>query len=473
MSSPANSGPSRVHFVTLGCPKNRVDSELLIARMLDAELVLASEPEDADVIVVNTCGFIEDAKKESIDVIFEMARHKAHGRAKKLVVAGCLVQRYSEELAKDIPEIDVLLGNGEYDRIAEVAKSARGPRVLVSEPRFLHDATTPRVNTFLPHSAYVKVAEGCDQKCAFCIIPKLRGLARSRPVADVVREAEELASRGIVELNLVAQDLTGYGFDLSPKASLADLVYALGEVRGIEWVRLHYAYPRPFSRKLLQAFRDVPKLVPYVDMPLQHISDPVLKRMNRGRPRRFIEELLDRLAREVPGLVLRTSFIVGFPGETDGSFEELCAFVSQRPFERVGVFKYSDEEGTSAYDLPEKIPPSVIAERHASLMTLLREKSRATMETYVGRTIDVLVDGPSEETELLLAGRHKGQAPEVDGTTYINDGEAKAGDLVEVEIEEAMDYDLVGKIVRVKRPAPSRPKSPRLEARPRVALPVL
>ncbi len=441
--------------------------------MLDANLELAREPEDADVIVVNTCGFIEDAKRESIDVIFEMARHKEHGRAKKLVVAGCLVQRYADELAADIPEIDVLLGNGEYDRIAEVASSLDGPRVIVSEPRFLHDATTPRVNTFLPHSAYVKVAEGCDQKCSFCIIPKLRGPARSRAIADVVREAEELSRRGIVEINLVAQDLTGYGFDLSPKQSLAELVYALGEVSAIQWIRLHYAYPRPFSRKLIAAFNEVEKLVPYVDMPLQHISDPVLRRMKRGRPRRFVEGLLERLRTEVPGLVMRTSFIVGFPGETEADFDELCAFVEEQPFERVGVFRYSDEEGTTAFELPDKIAPELVRERYETLMELLKEKSRRTMESYVGQRLDVLVDGPSEETELLLAGRHRGQAPEVDGTTYINDGEAKAGDLVEVEIESAMDYDLVGRIVSVKRPAPLRSKDARLELRPRISLPVL
>jgi ribosomal protein S12 methylthiotransferase len=465
---------ARVHFVTLGCPKNRVDSEIMLGHLQDAAMAFTAEPEDADVIVVNTCGFIEDAKRESIDVILEMARMKSEGKAKRLIVTGCLVQRYAKELAEEIPEIDALLGNGEYQTVAEVA--ARGARSLGTEdpalakriirvepPSFIHAATTPRVNTFLPHSAFIKVSEGCDQKCTFCIIPALRGLQRSRPIDDIVQEAEHLASRGVVEANLIAQDLTGYGTDLDPKTSLAELIRALGKVDGLPWIRLHYAYPRPFSKALLAALAEEEKIVPYIDMPLQHIADPVLKRMARGRPRRFIEKLLEDIRAAVPAVTLRTSFIVGFPGETEAEFEELLAFVKEQDFAHVGVFKYSREEGTPSHDLDGQIPAEVIDARHHTMMQLLRKGSKRRLKKLIGKRLEVLVDGVHEETELLLKGRHKGQAPEVDGGVYINDGEASAGDLVEVEVTESFEYDLVGHITRVLRKAPPRPDHARLE----------
>jgi len=436
----------------------------MLAHLDDADFAVAPEASDADVIVINTCGFIEDAKKESIDTIFEMAQQKSDGRCQKLVVTGCLVQRYGAELADQIPEIDHLLGNGAY---AEVAKVAAGlepsPRVQIGPPKFIHDATTPRLNTFMPHAAYVKVAEGCDQKCSFCIIPKLRGTQRSRPIDDVVIEAEALAARGVRELNLIAQDLTGYGHDLRPKADLAGLLRALGKV-DIPWIRLHYAYPRPFSDALLAALAEEPRILPYIDMPLQHISDSVLRAMRRGRGRAFVETLLEKIRTAVPDVTLRTSFIVGFPGETDADFQLLCDWIDGQPFERVGVFKFSLEEGTTSYDLPDRVPQEVIDERHHALMELLREKSKRELEKYVGKRIEVLVDGVSEETELLLAGRHRGQAPEIDGTTYINDGDAGPGDLVEVEIEETFDYDLIGPITRMIAKAPPRPDHARLEA---------
>ncbi|MEQ8276482.1 MAG: 30S ribosomal protein S12 methylthiotransferase RimO [Deltaproteobacteria bacterium] len=460
---------ARVHFVTLGCPKNRVDSELMLGQLQDRAMTFTMDADEADVIVVNTCGFIEDAKKESIDVILEMARHRTEGNAKKLIVTGCLVQRYADALAEEIPEIDALLGNGEYQTVADVAAGAvdelraEGRLVQVADPTFIHQATNPRVNTFKPHSAYVKVSEGCDQKCTFCIIPALRGLQRSRAVEDVVREAEALAARGVVELNLIAQDLTGYGTDLPGKVRLADLCEALQPIDGLQWIRLHYAYPRPFPKRLLDVI-GTGKVLPYVDMPLQHISDPVLKRMQRGRPRRFVEKLLDDLFANVADLTLRSSFIVGFPGETDADFAELCAFVEETDFSHVGVFKFSREEGTPSYDLDDQIPQDVIDERHDHLMQLLKEKSNAKMATFLDRRIAVLVDGVSEETELLLAGRHAGQAPEIDGTTYINDGHARAGDLVEVEITETFDYDIVGHITNVIAAAPERPDHARLEA---------
>jgi ribosomal protein S12 methylthiotransferase len=453
-----------VHFVSLGCPKNRVDSEIMLGHLMDASMAFTPEAEAADVIVVNTCGFIEDAKQESIDVILEMAKHRTEGRAKKLIVTGCLVQRYAKELREEIPEIDALLGNGEYQTVADVARDAVADLDRVVDPTFIHSATAPRVNTFLPHSAYVKVAEGCDQKCTFCIIPKLRGLQRSRPIEDVVREVEALASRGIVEVNLVAQDLTGYGTDLGPDERLADLLRALARI-DIPWIRCHYAYPRPFPRKLLDVFGE-PNILPYIDMPLQHIADPVLKRMKRGRPRRFVEQLLDELRSAIPGVTLRTSFIVGFPGETEDQFDELCTFVEEQDFEHVGVFRFSREEGTPSHDLDGQIPREVIDARYAILGEILEEKAEQKLKGYVGRRLEVLIDGVSEETELLLAGRHKGQAPEVDGTVFINDGQEgkRAGDLVEVEITETFTHDLVGHVTRVLREAPARPDHPRLEA---------
>lgn len=469
--SPVNdtAQPARVHFVTLGCPKNRVDSELMLGHLQDAQMAFTMDPEDADVIVVNTCGFIEEAKQESIDVILEMAHYRSHGDAKKLIVTGCLAQRYPDALRDEIPEIDAIIGNGHYADVASVAREAvdalksEGRLVRVSPPKFIHDATMPRVNTFMPHSAYVKVAEGCDQKCTFCIIPKLRGTQLSRPVADVVREVRTLANRGIVEVNLVAQDLTGYGTDLPERTDLAALLRALGEIEPLRWIRLHYAYPRPFSKGLLAALAEIEKVVPYIDMPLQHISDPVLKRMRRGRPRRFIDRLLADIRQAVPDVTLRTSFIVGFPGETDDDFRTLCDYVEAEDFERVGVFKFSREEDTPSHDLPNQVDAETIDTRYHHLMSLLQDKSRARMARYAGRKLEVLVDGPSEETDLLLAARHRGQAPEIDGTTYINDGSARAGDLVEVEITETFDYDIVGHITRMIAPAPARPDHARFE----------
>lgn len=460
----------KVHFVSLGCPKNRVDSEIMLGHLANASFGFTADAAEAEVIVVNTCGFIDDAKQESIDTILEMARLKDEGRCEKLIVTGCLVQRYADELAEQIPEIDALLGNGEYTTVTDVATNAVADleRIQRSELTFLHSATTPRVNTFMPHSAYVKVAEGCDQKCAFCIIPSLRGLQRSRPIDDIVAEASNLASRGVVEINLIAQDLTGYGHDLSPKVDLAQLLRALGQAPGPDWIRLHYAYPRPFSRALLAAIAEEPRVLPYIDMPLQHIADPILKRMKRGRPRRFIDKLLSEIRAAVPQVVLRSSFIVGFPGETEAHFEELCEYVQNEDFERVGVFEFSLEEGTSSYDLDGRVAPELIRERREILMEILADKSRSKMAEYVGRRIEVLVDGLSEETELLYAGRHAGQAPEIDGTTYINDVDATpnigAGDLVEVEITESFDHDLVGHTLRVVRPAPARPEHARFDA---------
>jgi ribosomal protein S12 methylthiotransferase len=467
-----SSDRQRVHFVSLGCPKNRVDSELMLGQMFTREFDLAERADEADVIVVNTCGFIEDAKKESIATILDMATHRTSGRARGLLVTGCLAQRYADSLIEEIPEIDAVLGNGAYEQVAEVARKllgddAKQPTLRdVKPPHFIHSATMPRVNSFQPHSAYVKVSEGCDQKCSFCIIPSLRGKQLSRPIEDIVQEVETLGSRGVVEINLVAQDLTGYGSDLRPKRSLAQLLRALAKVESIRWIRPHYAYPRPFRKDLLDAFSEESKIVPYIDMPLQHISDPVLKRMRRGRPRRFIESLLADIRNAIPDVTLRTSFIVGFPGETDDDFRELCDFVEAQQFAHVGVFRYSREEGTTSYDLDGQVPRALIAERHDLLTEILRETSRAEKATWVGRTIEVLVEGEKEPESGLTTARHRGQAPEVDGHTLLTEA-AHAGDLLEAEVIDSSDYDLVARPIRVLYPAPPRPDHPWLDARPR------
>ncbi len=454
----------RVHFVSLGCPKNRVDSELMLGQLAARQFEVVADAEGADVVVVNTCGFIESAKEESVETIMEMARHRTHGDVKKLIVTGCLVQRYADELREGIPEIDHLIGNGGYQEVAEAALNGLDNDIALPDMTFIHDATSPRLNTFMPHTAYVKVSEGCDQKCAFCIIPKLRGTQRSRTVEDIKLEAETLAARGVVELNLVAQDLTGYGYDLNPRRSLADILRALGQVDQLSWVRMHYAYPRHFSKDLLDAMAEESKVVPYLDMPLQHISDSVLKRMNRGKPRAFIERLLDKVRNRIPNLTFRTSFIVGFPGETEADFQELCDWIEEQPLDRVGVFPFSREEGTTSYDLPNQVPAEVIEARRVELMERLRLKSQQRLLGFLDKKIEVLVDRVSPETELLLEGRHAGQAPEVDGVVYINDGWAQPGDLVEVEITETYDHDLCGHIVREIKKAPVRPQHAQMGA---------
>jgi ribosomal protein S12 methylthiotransferase len=446
---------ARVYMHTLGCPKNRVDSEVMLGTLADAGFRLVQAPGEADVIVVNTCGFIESAKEESIAAIVELAEEKAAGRCKKLVVAGCLTQRYHAELAAELPEVDHFVGTGAYQDIARIVADAQAARVIVPDPDFVHAATTPRVNSLPSHTAYLKIAEGCDNACAFCIIPALRGPQRSRTAEDVVAEAEALAAQGTVELSLVAQDLTAWGHDLAGRPRLHQLLPALCRVDGVRWIRLHYAYPRDFPHALVEVMAREPKIVKYLDMPLQHASDRLLRAMKRGRDVGFLRELLAKLRARVPGLALRTSLIVGLPGETEADFEELLRFVEEQRFERLGVFEYSREEGTAAAEMEGQVPPEVKRERFARVMELQRDIAAAHQRAFVGRRLEVLVEGASEESEHLLAGRHAQQAPEIDGLTYLNEvavpGDEGAavypGELVTVEITDAGDYDLVGKVV--------------------------
>jgi len=434
-----------LYVVSLGCPKNRVDSEVMAGLLARDGYRMVEDPAAAEVILVNTCAFIGPAKEESIDAILEHARFKQEGCCKTLVVAGCLTQRHADELQDEMPEVDRFVGTGAYHRIAEIIRSERD-RAVVPDPSFVHDAATPRLNSTPPWSAYLKVSEGCDNACAFCIIPKLRGPQRSRTIDDILAEAHALASRGVVEANLVAQDLTAWGADLPGRPRLHALLHALARTE-LKWIRLHYAYPRDFPDGLVRAIAEEERIVKYVDLPLQHASDRMLRAMKRGRGRAFCERLLAKLRAKVPGIVIRTSFIVGFPGETADDFAELCDFVRGQRFQHVGVFEFSREDGTGAATMSAQVPARVRASRRRTLMRVQQAISREHQNAMVGRRLEVLVEGPSPETPLLLVGRHAGQAPEIDGVVYVNRGTARAGDLVEVEVEQAGDYDLVGGIV--------------------------
>jgi len=438
---------TRVYMHTLGCPKNRVDSEVMLGTLAEAGYRLVQDPEEAEVVVVNTCGFIESAKEESVEAIVELAELKRTAQCRKLVVAGCLVQRHADELARELPEVDHFLGTGAYHEIARIVSDAQAKRLVVPDPDFVHSATTPRVNSLPSHTAYLKIAEGCDNACAFCIIPKLRGRQRSRPIDDVLAEAAALAAQGTIELSLIAQDLTAYGHDLPGKVRLHHLLPELCKVEGIRWIRLHYAYPRDVPDALVDAIASEPKIVKYLDMPLQHSSDRLLRTMRRGRDSVFLRELLARLRGRVPGIALRTALIVGLPGETEADFEDLLRFVEEQRFERLGVFEFSQEEGTPAAEMGDQVPAAVKRARYERIMELQQGISRAHQRAMVGRRLEVLVEGRSEETEHLLAGRHAQQAPEIDGITYVNDGVAYPGEIVTLEITDASAYDLVGRVV--------------------------
>jgi ribosomal protein S12 methylthiotransferase len=449
--------PRSVYFVSLGCPKNRVDSEVMLGSLAEAGHVLVEAPDEAEVIVVNTCGFIDAAKEESIDTILELAQYKQAGSCRKLVVTGCLTQRYPDEVAREIPEIDHIMGSADFAGIADVVgnlPARRGARALpvmqVSEtPAYLYDHTTARVVTGPRHSVYVKIAEGCDRPCAFCIIPKLRGPQRSRSIESVAAEVERLVGDGAREINLVAQDLTRYGADLADHPTLAQLLARLARIDDLRWIRLHYTYPSAWSDELIDVVAGEPKVVKYVDVPLQHIDDQMLKIMRRGHSSRVTGALLERLRTRIPGLVLRSTFIVGHPGETDEMYERLCSFLEQEELDRVGVFTYSREAGTVSALLPHRVPGQVAEERRERLMEIQRAISRRKNQALVGSEIEVLVEGESDESELLLQGRWYGQAPEVDGSVYLTDGSAQPGDLVRARVTDGSDYDLAASLAVV------------------------
>jgi ribosomal protein S12 methylthiotransferase len=451
-----------VHFVSLGCPKNRVDTEVMLGHTADAGHSLVEAPEAADVIVVNTCGFIGEAKQESIDAILEMARHKQAGTCKRLVVAGCLSQRYPKELADEMPEVDQFLGTDEVGVIAEaIAPNGHAAaRVRVAEtPRYLYDDVAPRRASLPAYTAYVKIAEGCDRPCAFCIIPKLRGPQRSRSPESVLREARDLVAGGTKEICLIAQDLTTYGTDLpgakEPGATrLASLLRALGAIEGLTWIRLHYAYPTACTDELLETIGGEARVASYLDVPIQHVDSDVLKAMRRGYGERQVRDLVARFRAKVPGGTLRTTFIAGHPGETDAAFQRLCDFVREAELDHVGVFNFSREEGTVAALLPKRVPQKEVDARRRELLRIQREVSKKKLRAMRGQTLEVLVEGPADESEYLLMGRHEGQAPEIDGQVYLSlsaeAGDASApaaGAMVRARVTHSAEYDLAAEIL--------------------------
>jgi ribosomal protein S12 methylthiotransferase len=451
----------KVGLVSLGCPKNLVDSEVMLGLARQAGYTLTANADEADVLVVNTCAFIDSAKQESVETILEMARRKTEGACRRLIVTGCLGERYRDELRAQIPEIDVVLGTGEVPEIV-AALSGRAPgaplpapltfhrgaaRIEHPVPEYIYDAETPRVFVTPRHYAYIKIAEGCDYTCAFCIIPALRGHYRSRPPDSIVREARGLAARGVKEVLLVSQDTTFYGIDRGERGALGRLLRDLNEIDGIEWIRLLYLYPTTIDDETLAAMVECAKVCRYVDLPLQHASDAVLRRMKRPGSRRQYAHLLARIRDRVPGVALRTTFIVGFPGERETDVDILCDFVRQQSFDSLGVFTYSHEEGTSAHLLSDDVPAAEKEARRARIMALQQARVAERQQQLVGRRASLLVDGPADH-ELVLRGRLAGQAPDIDGAVFLTECDPsayRAGDLIEVEIVSARGYDLVAR----------------------------
>ena len=481
--SSAVPGRLKVGFVSLGCPKNLVDSEVMMGLLTQAGAELTPQEEDADIIVVNTCSFIGSAQQESVDTILEMARHKTHGRAQKLVVAGCLVERFRDEIRKNIPEVDAVVGTGELEKIlgaagiaGETAAASDSPFVILSSraegdaraakgrfsretwdgaiadlPNYLYDDKTPRVLATPRHTAYIKIAEGCDHPCSFCIIPQLRGKFRSRRFESVIAEAERLARNGVREITLIGQDTTCYGEDLGLTDGLALLLERLSQIEDLRWIRFLYAYPNKITGRLLETIAAHAKICSYIDVPLQHASPSVLKRMKRGSSAGLFLRCIEKMRHTIPGVTLRTSFIVGFPGETEKEFEELCDFVSEAQFDWMGAFGYSDQEGAGTFNLGEKVSAREIQRRQKRLMQIQRGISKRKKKALVGEEFDLLLEGTSEETELLLEGRTAMHAPEIDGKVLVNDFpqelEPQPGEFYRCQITAAHDYDLVAKIL--------------------------
>lgn len=447
----------KVGFISLGCPKNLVDSEVMMGQLKATGYQITSDASEADTVVVNTCGFIDAAKRESIDAILEAAKLKSGGKATRLVVAGCLVERYRDELKVSLPEVDAFIGTSQINDILTVCDPEKDTRSLPvvslgnQSATYLYDESTPRVLATPSHYAFIKIAEGCDRPCAFCFIPQMRGHFRSRRFGSIVAEAQQLADEGVKELILVAQDSSRYGEDLGKQDALPQLLRELSHTDGIEWVRVMYTYPTHISDAFLDVLAEEPKAVKYLDMPLQHASQNILKLMKRGGNRKSLEKLIKRVRDRVPGIAVRTTFITGFPGETDEDFAELLTFVKNVEFDRVGVFTYSDEEGTAAYDLPDKVEPKVAKQRRARLMREQSRISRKRNKARIGERVQVIFEGESTESDLLWQGRMETQAPDIDGCVLINDAPEGfvplSGELVNVLITEAQQYDLVGRIV--------------------------
>lgn len=445
----------KVHFISLGCPKNLVDSEIMAGTLMKDGYSVVGEAEDADTVIVNTCGFIEDSKKESIQRILDMSDLKQEGKIKKVVVAGCLTQRYKDDLVEGLPEADLFIGSGEFQNIAKILKKSEEgekQRTFFNLPTYLQEEETPRVNSQPGHRAYIKISEGCMKRCAFCAIPLIRGNLQSRSIAAIVAEAKLLVAGGVKELIVISHDFTDYGWDLrrkdpTRKESPIELLKALDAVEGLQWIRLMYLYPDGITQEMVQLIKNSSKIVKYFDMPLQHINDAVLKSMNRKMTRDEIETALMNIREHIPDAVIRTQFIVGFPGETAEQFEELLQFIADQQFDRVGCFQYSPEENTPGGKMENQIDAETKQYRHDAVMEIQQNISREKHRDFVGKTIEVIVEGFSEETDLLLQGRFWGQAPDIDGVVLINDGQAEVGDMVKVHITDSLEYDLLGEIV--------------------------
>ncbi|MBC7359289.1 MAG: 30S ribosomal protein S12 methylthiotransferase RimO [Desulfacinum sp.] len=442
--------PGPAALISLGCAKNLVDSEVLAAQIRSLGFPLTEAAEEAELIVVNTCGFLESAVQEAVEHILDLARLKEEGGCRHLVAVGCMVQRYGRKLPDLLPEVDLFLGTSQYHRFAEIFRrflEGSSPKVFLERPTYLVDARMPRLRSTPPHTAYVKIAEGCSNRCSFCIIPKLRGPYRSRTVEDVVREARELADEGVVEINLIAQDTTAFGSDRGEVGALIRLLEALEAVDGLRWVRLLYAYPHRIHEDLLKAMAAGDKVVPYLDIPFQHSVPRILQAMHRVDLGRRPEEIVERIRKHLPQAALRTSLMVGFPGETENDFQALCRFVRDTEFDHVGVFAFSPEKGCGAASYPDQVPDPIKEARKEALMAIQQEVSRRKLAALVGRRLPVLVEGPHPETDLLAVGRLPTQAPEVDGQVIITEGEATVGQIVSAEIVRSHDYDLEARLV--------------------------
>jgi ribosomal protein S12 methylthiotransferase len=437
--------PKKIGMVSLGCPKNLVDSEALLGDLGVSGYEITPDESEADVIIVNTCGFLQSAVKESIDTILEMAGHKTEGRCQRLGVTGCLAERHPEELLQEIPEIDHLLGTKQYPLLKHLLNGSDGPkeRNHTHEPAHYFDSPGNRVLTTPFYSAYVKIAEGCSNKCAFCIIPKLRGPIQSRPVDSILSEVKQLVARGVREFNLVSQDTTLYGYDIGMKRGLIELLEAMAEVQGVDWIRLFYNYPTVLTTELMDTVQRIDQVCKYIDVPLQHTHDFMLKHMKRQETEAGVRKMVDELRQRIPGVALRTTFITGFPGETEAHFEHMLDFVKEMQFDHVGVFAYSDEPDTTAFDYNDKVDPEVGAARRDLLMATQREIALRKNRERVGQIHQALVEGLDSDDGFLMLGRLPFQGPDVDGQVILEQCEAEPGDIIPVRITGALDYDLV------------------------------
>ncbi len=434
-------------FISLGCSKNLVDTEVMLGELKAHGIELTNEPQEADILIVNTCAFIQSAKEESITTVLNMADYKESGRCRSLIVAGCLGQRYKQELLDELPEADAILGTGAWSRIMEaVEETLKGNRVVIAgEDDTLYDEKTPRITTTPDYTAYVKIAEGCDNHCAFCAIPQIRGHFRSRRIEDVCKEVEHLTERGVQEIVFIAQDSTNYGRDIYGRPALAELLREVVKVPKLKWVRTLYCYPKFFTDELIDVYATEPKVCKYVDLPLQHAHNPVLKSMHRPDTQEQMITLIKKLRERVPGVTIRSTFIVGFPGETDAQYQTLRQFLIDQQLDKVGVFTYSREEDTPAYDMANQISEEVMQERYHDLMSVQSKISEKVNQSFEGKELEVLVEGRDEEQPNIAVGRSYREAPEVDGQVYIeNDTDSKPGDVIRVRVLQGFTYDVVG-----------------------------